>query len=67
MGDGGGGDGGDGDAAACEGRRAWRLSFSLPPSVYATMLLRELMHEPLEAEEHTRRAKELAAESRIQR
>ena len=39
-------------------RWAWLLRFSLPPSVYATMLLREALHEPLLVEEHTRRAKE---------
>ena len=42
---------------AASARWAWKLSFSLSSSVYATMLLREALHEPLEVEEHVRRAK----------
>ena len=33
------------------------LRFELPPSVYATGVLRELLHEPIDAEVHARRAK----------
>ena len=40
-------------------RWAWKLSFSLPSSVYATMLLREILHEPLDLEEHASRSKRL--------
>ena len=40
-------------------RWAWKLSFTLPASVYATMLLRELLHEPMDLEEHARRSKAL--------
>ena len=38
-------------------RWAWVLRFTLPASAYASMLLREALHEPIESDEHTRRAK----------
>ena len=56
---------GDAAAAARPVRWAWRLQFTLPPSVYATMLLREVLHEPIEPEEHTRRAKAATAKARL--
>jgi tRNA pseudouridine13 synthase len=40
-------------------RWAWKLSFTLPSSVYATMVLREVLHEPLDIEAHSRRSKAL--------
>ena len=46
---------------------AWKLAFSLPASVYATMLLREVLHEPLDLEEHARRSKALLARKPIVR
>ena len=50
-----------GAAAAAAGaprvRYAWRLAFELPPSAYATMLLRELLREPVDPEEHAARSK----------
>ena len=48
-------------------RWAWRLEFSLPASVYATMLLREVLHEPLDLQEHARRSKALLAKQPIVR
>lgn len=47
-------------------RWAWRLRFSLPASAYATCLLREILHEGVEGDEHTRRAKEVARMHREQ-
>ncbi len=44
-------------------RYAWRVSFELPASVYATMFLRELLHQPLDTEEHARRSKAVLAGS----
>ena len=51
-----------GGAGGGRTRWAWRLEFTLRPSVYATMLLRELLHAPLDMEDHARRAKSLLAE-----
>ena len=53
-------------AAAATGRSgsgglAWCLRFSLPSSVYATMFLRELLHQPLESDEQARRSRNLLA------
>ena len=49
----------DGGSALNSARRrfAWRVSFELPASVYATVFLRELLHHPLDAAEDARRSK----------
>ena len=38
---------------------AWKVSFSLPASVYATMFLRELLHDDLDVQEHMRKSRAL--------
>ena len=52
-------DAADGGSALNSARRrfAWRVSFELPASVYATVFLRELLHHPLDAAEDARRSK----------
>ena len=45
------------DGGSARKRFAWRVSFELPASVYATVFLRELLHHPLDAAEDARRSK----------